>query len=84
MLKSNSQRRFWFALRLQTSADLILHMYECRTDVENGKFLGHENLGKALEVGKAVRQVKVGIGFACPFNVSCGFCKNCERAVNAV
>ena len=27
-----------------------LHMYEGRTDVEKGKILGHENLGKVIEV----------------------------------
>jgi glutathione-independent formaldehyde dehydrogenase len=28
-----------------------LHMYEGRTDVEEGKILGHENLGEVIEVG---------------------------------
>jgi glutathione-independent formaldehyde dehydrogenase len=58
-----------------------LHMYEGRTDMENGKILGHENLGEVLEVGKAVRQVRVGDRVCLPFNVSCGFCKNCERGL---
>lgn len=56
-----------------------LHMYEGRTDVETGKTLGHENLGEVLEVGDAVSQVKAGDLVCLPFNVSCGFCKNCER-----
>ncbi len=56
-----------------------LHMYEGRTDVEKGKVLGHENLGEVIEVGKAVSKVKVGDRVCLPFNVSCGFCKNCER-----
>lgn len=55
-----------------------LHMYEGRTDVEQGKILGHENLGEVIEVGDAVTQVKVGDRVCLPFNVSCGFCKNCE------
>ncbi|MBV9873086.1 MAG: glutathione-independent formaldehyde dehydrogenase [Verrucomicrobia bacterium] len=58
-----------------------LHMYEGRTSVENGKILGHENLGEVVEVGGAVRQVKVGDRVCLPFNVSCGFCKNCERGL---
>jgi glutathione-independent formaldehyde dehydrogenase len=58
-----------------------LHMYEGRTDMKNGKILGHENLGEVLEVGKAVRQVRVGDRVCLPFNVSCGFCKNCERGL---
>lgn len=56
-----------------------LHMYEGRTDVEEGKVLGHENLGEVIEVGTSVAVVKVGDRVCLPFNVSCGFCKNCER-----
>lgn len=56
-----------------------LHMYEGRTDVEQGKILGHENLGEVIEVGDAVTHVKKGDRVCLPFNVSCGFCKNCER-----
>jgi threonine dehydrogenase-like Zn-dependent dehydrogenase len=56
-----------------------LHMYEGRTDVERGKVLGHENLGQVIEVGDAVAEVKVGDWVCLPFNVACGFCKNCER-----
>lgn len=58
-----------------------LHMYEGRTDVENGKILGHENLGEVVEVGKAVETVKKGDYVCLPFNVSCGFCENCERGL---
>ena len=56
-----------------------LHMYEGRTDVEKGKILGHENLGEVVEAGDAVKQVKVGDMVCLPFNISCGFCKNCDR-----
>lgn len=56
-----------------------LHMYEGRTDVEDGKILGHENLGEVVEVGSAVVRVKVGDWVCLPFNIACGFCKNCER-----
>ncbi|HEY2700096.1 MAG TPA: glutathione-independent formaldehyde dehydrogenase [Pseudonocardiaceae bacterium] len=56
-----------------------LHMYEGRTDVENGKVLGHENLGQVVEAGDAVDRVKVGDWVCLPFNIACGFCKNCER-----
>jgi threonine dehydrogenase-like Zn-dependent dehydrogenase len=56
-----------------------LHMYEGRTKVEPGKVLGHENLGEVIEVGDAVRRVQVGDMVCLPFNISCGFCKNCER-----
>ena len=50
-----------------------LHMYEGRTSVEKGKILGHENLGRVIEVGKAVESIKVGDHVCLPFNVACGF-----------
>ena len=56
-----------------------LHMYEGRTDFETGRWFGHENLGEVVEVGDGVDKVKVGERVVLPFNVSCGFCKNCER-----
>lgn len=56
-----------------------LHMYEGRTSVEAGKVLGHENQGIVIEAGKAVERVKVGDRVCLPFNISCGFCENCER-----
>jgi threonine dehydrogenase-like Zn-dependent dehydrogenase len=56
-----------------------LHMYEGRTDVEKGKVLGHENLGEVIEIGEAVKKVKVGYLVCLPFNISCGYCENCER-----
>jgi glutathione-independent formaldehyde dehydrogenase len=58
-----------------------LHMYEGRTDMEKGKVLGHENLGQVIEVGNAVDRIKVGDWVCLPFNVACGFCKNCERGL---
>lgn len=58
-----------------------LHMYEGRTSVEHGKVLGHENLGQVVEVGSAVVRVKVGDMVCLPFNIACGFCKNCEKGL---
>jgi len=58
-----------------------LHMYEGRTSFETGRVFGHENMGQVIEVGDAVRKVKVGEYVVLPFNVSCGFCKNCERGL---
>lgn len=53
-----------------------LHMYEGRTDMEMGRVLGHENLGRVVEVGPAVQKIKVGDMVAVPFNVACGHCEN--------
>jgi threonine dehydrogenase-like Zn-dependent dehydrogenase len=60
-----------------------LHMYEGRTDMEPGRVLGHENLGEVVEVGSAVDRVRVGDLVSLPFNISCGFCRNCERGLTA-
>jgi glutathione-independent formaldehyde dehydrogenase len=54
-----------------------LHMYEGRTAAEPGIVFGHENLGIVEEVGGGVTAVKVGDRVVMPFNVACGFCKNC-------
>ena len=56
-----------------------LHMYEGRTNFEVGRTFGHENMGEVIEIGNAVDAVKVGDRVVLPFNISCGFCKNCER-----
>ncbi|MER7006192.1 glutathione-independent formaldehyde dehydrogenase [Dactylosporangium sp. NPDC000555] len=60
-----------------------LHMYEGRTDMETGRVLGHENVGEVIEVGAAVDRVRVGDMVCLPFNISCGFCANCERGLTA-
>jgi glutathione-independent formaldehyde dehydrogenase len=54
-----------------------LHMYEGRTAAEPGITFGHENLGIVKEVGAGVTSVKAGDRVVMPFNVACGFCKNC-------
>jgi glutathione-independent formaldehyde dehydrogenase len=58
-----------------------LHMYEGRTDLEIGKIVGHENLGEVIEVGPAVVNIKVGDRVVLPFNIGCGFCKNCSAGL---
>jgi glutathione-independent formaldehyde dehydrogenase len=54
-----------------------LHMYEGRTAAAPGIVFGHENLGTVAEVGSAVASIKVGDRVVMPFNVACGFCRNC-------
>ena len=54
-----------------------LHMYEGRTAAEPGIVFGHENMGMIQEVGPAVKDRKAGDRVVMPFNVACGFCKNC-------
>jgi glutathione-independent formaldehyde dehydrogenase len=54
-----------------------LHMYEGRTAAEPGIVFGHENLGIIEEVGSGVTRLEQGDRVVMPFNVACGFCKNC-------
>ncbi|MEJ2864368.1 glutathione-independent formaldehyde dehydrogenase [Actinomycetospora flava] len=56
-----------------------LHMYEGRTNLEQGRIIGHENLGEVVEVGDGVERVRVGDRVCLPFNIGCGFCANCEK-----
>jgi glutathione-independent formaldehyde dehydrogenase len=56
-----------------------LHMYEGRTAAQPGIVFGHENMGIIEEAGSAVKTLKVGDRVVMPFNVACGFCKNCQR-----
>ncbi|GGV38008.1 aldehyde dehydrogenase [Kitasatospora herbaricolor] len=60
-----------------------LHMYEGRSSFETGRTLGHENLGQVVEVGPAVSKVAVGDWVVMPFNIACGFCKQCERGLTS-
>jgi glutathione-independent formaldehyde dehydrogenase len=54
-----------------------LHMYEGRTAAKAGIVFGHENQGIVEEVGEGVTSIKQGDRVVMPFNVACGFCKNC-------
>jgi len=56
-----------------------LHMYEGRTAADPGIVFGHENMGIVSEVGDAVTTLEEGDRVVMPFNVACGFCRNCEN-----
>jgi glutathione-independent formaldehyde dehydrogenase len=47
-----------------------LHMYEGRTNVEEGKVLGHENMGIVEETGPGVTWIKPGDRVSVPFNIA--------------
>ncbi|WDZ86432.1 glutathione-independent formaldehyde dehydrogenase [Micromonospora cathayae] len=55
-----------------------LHMYEGRTDAEPGIVFGHENMGTIVETGPGVVSLRTGDRVSMPFNVACGFCRNCR------
>ncbi|QKV91115.1 glutathione-independent formaldehyde dehydrogenase [Streptomyces sp. NA02950] len=54
-----------------------LHMYEGRTAARPGIVFGHENMGIIEETGSGVTSLSKGDRVVVPFNVACGFCKNC-------
>ncbi len=56
-----------------------LHMYEGRTTVEEGKVLGHENMGIVEAVGPGIERIQVGDRVSVPFNIACGSCDNCVK-----
>ncbi len=60
-----------------------LHMYEGRTVAETGIVFGHENMGIVEEVGSGVTRIRKGDRVSLPFNVACGFCKNCLAGKSA-
>ncbi|HEX3910109.1 MAG TPA: alcohol dehydrogenase catalytic domain-containing protein [Solirubrobacteraceae bacterium] len=72
-------------LRLTTSCicGSDLHMYEGRAGADDGIVFGHENMGIVEEVGDGVVSVARGDRVVVPFNVSCGFCKNCVAGYSA-
>jgi threonine dehydrogenase-like Zn-dependent dehydrogenase len=46
--------------------------------MERGDVLGHEFMGEVVEVGRSVRNLKVGDRVVVPFPISCGACTACE------
>ena len=49
--------------------------------MEKGDIVGHEFMGEVVEIGTAVRNVKVGDRVVVPFPIACGSCLACERGL---
>lgn len=47
--------------------------------MESGDILGHEFMGEVVEVGRGVRNVRVGDRVVVPFPIACGECSMCRR-----
>lgn len=57
-----------------------LHLYDgYMPTMEKGDILGHENMGRVVEVGKDVKNLKVGDRVVVPFNLACGNCFFCNK-----
>ena len=57
-----------------------LHLYHhFMPGMKKGDVLGHEFMGEVVEVGSAVRKLKVGDRIVVPFTIICGECEQCRR-----
>ncbi|MGB3759522.1 MAG: zinc-dependent alcohol dehydrogenase [Rivularia sp. (in: cyanobacteria)] len=57
-----------------------LHLYDGYIPtMEKGDILGHEFMGEVIELGSAVKNVKVGDRVVVPFTIACGGCFFCNR-----
>lgn len=61
-----------------------LHLYEPLAPfLRKGDILGHETMGRVVEVGSETGDLAVGDRVVIPFNISCGHCWMCERQLFA-
>ncbi|MFC4454220.1 zinc-dependent alcohol dehydrogenase [Deinococcus sonorensis] len=49
-----------------------------------GDILGHEFMGEVMEVGKGVRDIKVGDRVIVPFPIACGKCWFCQQGLTSL
>ncbi len=62
-----------------------LHLYDGYIPTtRKGDILGHEFMGRVVEVGPAVRSLEVGDRVVVPFPIACGACNACERELYSV
>jgi threonine dehydrogenase-like Zn-dependent dehydrogenase len=57
-----------------------LHLYDgYMPTMEKGDILGHEPMGEVVELGSAVKNLKIGDRVVVPFQIACGKCWFCEH-----
>src|ERR1700753_3553085 len=57
-----------------------LHLYNgFIPSMESGDIMGHEFMGEVMEVGKQVKNLKVGDRVVVPFPIACGHCWQCQH-----
>ncbi|MBN3945512.1 MAG: zinc-dependent alcohol dehydrogenase [Nostoc sp.] len=62
-----------------------LHLYNgFIPSMEKGDILGHEFMGEVVELGSAVKNVKIGDRVVVPFTISCGNCFFCNRDLSSL
>jgi threonine dehydrogenase-like Zn-dependent dehydrogenase len=56
-----------------------LHLYNgFMPSMQKGDILGHEFMGEVVDLGKAVKNLKLGDRVVVPFCIACGNCEQCE------
>jgi threonine dehydrogenase-like Zn-dependent dehydrogenase len=56
-----------------------LHLYNgFMPSMQKGDILGHEFMGEVVELGKGVKNLKVGDRVVVPFCIACGNCESCQ------
>ena len=59
-----------------------LHLYDgYNPTMQKGDILGHEFMGEVVELGSAVKNVKIGDRVVVPFTISCGSCFFCQKTL---
>ena len=53
------------------------------TGLDPGTVMGHEFVGRVVEVGSAVRHIQVGDRVCCPFTTNCGNCFYCQAGLTS-
>lgn len=62
-----------------------LHLYNGYIpSLEKGDILGHEFMGEVVEVGREVKNLKVGDRVVVPFPIACGACGPCKEGLTAL
>ena len=57
-----------------------LHLYNGFVpSMMKGDILGHEFMGEVVEVGRAVKKLRIGDRVVVPFTISCGNCWFCQQ-----
>lgn len=62
-----------------------LHLYNAFVPtMQKGDILGHEFMGEVVDVGKDVKNLRVGDRVVVPFPIACGACAACENEMYSV
>jgi threonine dehydrogenase-like Zn-dependent dehydrogenase len=62
-----------------------LHLYNgLIPSMRKGDILGHEFMGEVVEVGRELKDLRVGDRVVIPFPIACGRCFSCERQMYSV